>query len=256
MVRSTRILKQKKPSFLIFHEKTSLSPNNLAQNKDYPQFIMQTQYKEYERFKKIKLPTPLTNNLTVFDALSARRSDRKPGNRPILPREYSSILYFSAGLNINDTFPKVIKRRYPSTGSLYPIEIYPVFFNKKGNIKSGAYHYHVKQHSLEVLTSSVDLASVTSFLTKENTKMVNQNSLLLVFSGVFPRVTTKYRDRSYRYCLLEAGHIIENVYLVAAALNIGCCEIGGFFDEKANELFDFEKEKERVLSMVLLNKRV
>ncbi len=35
--------------------------------------------------------------------------------------------------------------------------------------------------------------------------------------SIFQRLRWRYRERAYRYALLEAGHIGENVYLAAEA---------------------------------------
>lgn len=41
----------------------------------------------------------------------------------------------------------------------------------------------------------------------------------------------KYRDRAERYCVLEAGHVAENVLLMATAPGLAAVPIGAFDDE-------------------------
>jgi len=46
----------------------------------------------------------------------------------------------------------------------------------------------------------------------------------------------KYQDRSYRYGLLEAGHIGQNGYLAATSLGLGACGLGAFADHDINAM--------------------
>ena len=67
-------------------------------------------------------------------------------------------------------------------------------------------------------------------------EMVLHTGLVLVLTGIFARVQFKYVDRSYRYMLLEAGHLGQNVYLAATALGLAPCGIGAYFDDDLNRL--------------------
>jgi len=41
----------------------------------------------------------------------------------------------------------------------------------------------------------------------------------------------KYRERTYRYVLLEAGHVGQNLCLAATGLGLGACTVGAFDDD-------------------------
>ena len=69
----------------------------------------------------------------------------------------------------------------------------------------------------------------------------------MLISAVFNRTVIKYRDRGYRLILIEAGHLGQNISVVSAALGIKSCALGGFIDDKCNEILDLEKEKESVI---------
>lgn len=66
--------------------------------------------------------------------------------------------------------------------------------------------------------------------------MVLQASVVLVITAIFQRTRWKYQDRAYRYVLLDAGHLGENLYLAATSQRLGPCGIGAFFDEEVNRL--------------------
>ena len=52
--------------------------------------------------------------------------------------------------------------------------------------------------------------------------------------GVFWRSRFKYGDRAYRFTLLEAGHVGQNLVLAATALGLAAVPIGGFFDRRVD----------------------
>jgi SagB-type dehydrogenase family enzyme len=75
---------------------------------------------------------------------------------------------------------------------------------------------------------------------------------VLVLTGLFPRVYWKYVDRSYRYLLLEVGHLGPNVYLAATALGLGPCGIGAFVDDQPNRLLGFDGRDEATVYLLAI----
>ncbi len=53
-------------------------------------------------------------------------------------------------------------------------------------------------------------------------------------------------DAIYRYVWLDAGHVGQNLYLVAGALGLGSVAIGGFYDAEVNALLDLPAEEEAI----------
>jgi nitroreductase len=43
---------------------------------------------------------------------------------------------------------------------------------------------------------------------------------------------------------MDAGHLGQNLYLAAAALNLGCCTVGAFFDEEMDRLMGIDGREE------------
>jgi SagB-type dehydrogenase family enzyme len=54
----------------------------------------------------------------------------------------------------------------------------------------------------------------------------------------------KYGQRGYRHVLLDAGHVGQNLYLVATALGLGPTAIGGFFDRELGALLELPEDEE------------
>lgn len=49
--------------------------------------------------------------------------------------------------------------------------------------------------------------------------------------AAWDRLVAKYGDRGYRYALLEAGHMAQNILLTCTALRRAAVPIGGFLDD-------------------------
>ncbi|MDQ0205377.1 SagB/ThcOx family dehydrogenase [Alkalicoccobacillus murimartini] len=127
------------------------------------------------------------------------------------------------------------KRMFPSAGHLYTITCLVVVKQLNG-VKPGIYEYTPATHSLGWLCAyqEIDNAFVQDGI---------DFNVCLVLGTDFKNVSKHYGERGYRFSLLEAGHMMQNVQLVAASINVRVTPIGGFKDKIANEfipLMDFK----------------
>jgi SagB-type dehydrogenase family enzyme len=74
--------------------------------------------------------------------------------------------------------------------------------------------------------------------------MLEDAGCVFVWTAMVGRSKWKYRERAYRYIYMDAGHLGQNLYLAAAALNLGCCTVGAFFDEEMDRLMDIDGKEE------------
>lgn len=203
--------------------------------------------KKYKNVRNIKLPDPnlsLVSN-PIGNSIIKRRSfrDFKPRAMPI--DVLSTLLHLAVGITAwDDHWPL---RAYPSAGALQPVEIY-IIANYVNAINMGLYHYNVLDHSLEILKEGdfrktiVDIALDQDFLYNA--------SVILILSIVYARTLWKYGDRAYRYALLDTGASMENIYLVATAMNLGACAIGAYYDDDLNNLLELDTNTEITQVMV------
>ena len=137
------------------------------------------------------------------------------------------------------------RRAQASGGARFPIEVYPIVFRSSGELPAGLYHYNVKEHKLGVLLEQ-------EFEDRDIDKLftypwVKDAAIGIVMTAVFWRNQNKYGERGYRYVLIEAGHIGQNMYLVSEALGLKCCALGGTRDENLETLIDIDGETESVV---------
>jgi SagB-type dehydrogenase family enzyme len=190
-------------------------------------------YKSYPGAQTISLPSvPAPAGPPIEHVIARRRSVREYADRPVKLDELSRLLHYSTGIT-DRRDPAFGFRAVPSSGALFPIEVYPVIFNVE-DASPGVYHYDIAWHRLELVRAGNFRQEV--FQAAVSQEMIQRASLALVLTGLFDRVHFKYVDRSYRYILLEAGHLGQNVYLAATALGLGPCGIGAYFDDDLNRL--------------------
>jgi SagB-type dehydrogenase family enzyme len=74
--------------------------------------------------------------------------------------------------------------------------------------------------------------------------MLEEASCIFVWTATVERAKWKYRERAYRYIYMDAGHIGQNLYLAATAMNLGCCTVGAFYDEEVDRLIGIDGREE------------
>jgi SagB-type dehydrogenase family enzyme len=201
-------------------------------------------YKTYPDAERVGLPDPRgTAGLTLEKAVEARRSVRDYAARPLSSEQLSRLLHAAQGI----TEPRWGLRAAPSAGALYPIELYAVVHDVAG-MTPGIYHYVVQEHGLELLQSGDFRAAVMQAGLGQD--FLGTAGVCFVLSAIFQRTRWRYRERTYRYVLLEAGHIAQNLYLAATAMGLGACAVGAFLDDDLNELLGLDGEQEAALYVV------
>ena len=179
-------------------------------SKDY-----EVQYKEMPgRGAPVTLPAP--GDSALLPLLSARKSCRGYRFQSMSLATLSTILKCAYGITRLDSMPGIgaaYYRTVPSAGGLFPLEIY-VLAREIDGLADGIYHYNLRHHSLEVVraeswSNEIDHIMVSApFITNAN--------LIFLLSAVFKRSLKKYGPRGYRYIHLEAGHVAQNLCLIAS----------------------------------------
>ena len=190
-------------------------------------------YKSYPRLPKVELERVAPPRSDFFDAVSKRRSRRKFASAAISKSDLSALLISSCGISPQKGGVGNF-RAYPSAGARFPIEIYPIVFRSSENLKSGLYHYSLREHALDVLWdrefTDEDIDELFTY------PWVKRAAVAFVMTAVFWRANNKYGERGHRYILLEAGHIGQNVSLQAVSLGLGTVMVGAFNDEAVKDV--------------------
>lgn len=242
------ILNRPDNSYEKFHQKTKLRMPSKKKSGPlkWPEEWKKVYFKAYARLDEVQLPKPaLLFHISLKDSIVQRTSRRNFKEKRLSKKQLSSLLYYSAGLKKFKP-PWQANRFYPSGGARYPLETY--LLSLKTELPTGLYHYYLKNHSLEQLEKFSNF-SIADYVLHDWFKKA---SCFIIISAVFKRSTIKYGDRGYRFTLMEAGHLGQNFYLLASALSIKCCAIGGFIEDKVNKLLDVDGINESAIYMLAI----
>lgn len=245
---------------LIYHENSKLkryqklrSSQSIALYED-PALLISTLFsnRSFPLSKRIKLPKPPNLNISLEEAIVQRKSIRH-FNGPISLQSLAALLHYGTGMTFYEELEERstgIKLRFhhralPSGGGLYPIDVYLVALRVK-RLLSGTYFYDVGNHELNEITlfDKKDLTNFLSAFPVQPTVDVGDAAAVIILVGVFWRSMAKYGIRGYRYVLQESGHLGQNLYLAATALNLGVVALGGFYDDDINQLLHLDAVEE------------
>jgi oxazoline/thiazoline dehydrogenase len=157
-----------------------------------------------------------------------RRSIREYADKPITDRQLGEFLYRTARVKdmIKSDVQDISRRPYPGGGAIYELEIY-VTVNVCENIPPGLYHYCPVYHRLEMVSGRTE---TTDSLLKDALNSTGQEGapqVLLTLAARFQRLTWKYQSMAYNLLLKNVGVLYQTMYLVATAMDLAPCALGG-----------------------------
>lgn len=240
----------RKTQFLRYHQASIIKrPQKIIPVDKWPDEWKRIYFKGYPRFERISLSKKAWKKLesvSLLKAIKKRKTRREPQKTKIDKAVVSAILLSGAITRVKKDVLYSSFRAYPSGGARYPNEIY-VATLRVGSLKKGVYHYHVRTHSLEYLWNFPS-GVIEKIFPQQN--FLNESKAIVFITSLIERSFVKYGERSYRYALIEAGHIVQNIYLIGEALGVGICALGGFRDEEVGKLLDIDIEEELPLYAV------
>jgi len=177
----------------------------------------------------IELPEPrFESSVSLEEALLKRRSVREYADVPLTLEEVSQLLWAAQGVT-----SEWGGRTAPSAGALYPLEVY-LAVGSIENIAPGVYKYRPRRHEI-VQVRDEDVRSELAKATLGQA-WIKEGAIDIIIAAVYERTTKKYGDRGVRYVHLEAGHAAQNIYLQAAALDLGIVTVGAFYDDRVKDI--------------------
>jgi SagB-type dehydrogenase family enzyme len=177
----------------------------------------------------------------VAEALDGRQVEdrRVPGFKRIC-----QILSLSYGVTLADRSRGIFFRSVPSAGGLYPCQLY-LSGDGAAGIDTGVYYCDLVQGFLGKINSRpLDTAVVAEGQAHSGTG--------LVITGIFYHAAWKYRERAFRYLLLDAGHLGEAVVNAARAVGAAATLCYDFGDRQLGKRLGLDASQEVPLAYVRL----
>jgi SagB-type dehydrogenase family enzyme len=164
---------------------------------------------------------------TLFAVLDERQSVRVHGDAAIDVEELAEFLYRSARIRevvaIEDE--EVCRRPYPSGGALHELETYLVI-NSCVGLDCGLYHYRAYEHVLSRISPRTP--AVEALLEDAGWSLGHDPpQVLVVLAARFQRLSWKYEAIAYATLLKNVGCLLQTMYLVATAMGLAPCALGG-----------------------------
>jgi SagB-type dehydrogenase family enzyme len=192
----------------------------------------------------VPLPEAAPARESLDAVVAARRSARGYAVAELSLDQLSTLLRASYG--VTGALGTQPFRAVPSAGALYPLELY-VAAQRVETLVPGLYHFDPLRAALERLRQldGDELAGLTPY-----DELLVPSAAVVTISAVFWRSRFKYGARAYRFALLEAGHVAQNVLLAATALGLAACPVGGFYDRRVDTFLGIDGLYEASLYLV------
>jgi SagB-type dehydrogenase family enzyme len=179
----------------------------------------------------------------IFPILSARRSRRIFRPEPIPLEALRDSLY--AGLAITDLLEEPVPgmgqiplKMTPSGGGRNPFEAY-VYVRDVARLPPGLYHYSALEHSLGLLMEP-PLRPPQELLAGQ--AWTDKAAALIFLVANFRRTMWKYSHPNvYRALYIEAGHIGQNVMVVATAHGLTAVPTAAILDSRVEQLLGLDR---------------
>jgi SagB-type dehydrogenase family enzyme len=186
--------------------------------------------RSYADHPKVRLPDDLPAARSSFDVVLARRqSARSFGPGDITLAELAKVLLAGTVVtrsNEDTGYPNPF-RAAPSGGALYPLEVY-VQARRVSGLPPGLFHLDPEDRELDQVRVGDEFEDLAAHFTQPD--LASACAAIVFVTAVFYRSIFKYGDRGYRFVLLEAGHVVQNACLAAAAIDLAATPIAGYAD--------------------------
>lgn len=197
-------------------------------------FAPQPAVRPHPAGRAVALPRPDLDRLMREDVpftrvLEERRSIREESGRVITLAEVGGLLFRAARVRRIMPTPKgdLSSRPYPGGGACHELELYLAVSACEG-VEPGLYHYCPLEHRLSEVAGG-DPAALRGLL--RDSRIVARGAppaqVLVVLAARFQRVSWKYESMAYALVLKDAGVLIQTLYLVATAMGLAPCALGG-----------------------------
>lgn len=238
----------------LYHENSKLGRNSSGRSDEELLAWMKQLHQSlpFEGYSAYDLPEslpPLTAPLE--EAILTRVSNREMEPSKLMLDNVTQLLRYSYGITRESkgAAPTRAFRVVPSGGALYPLEIFFYSLMIDG-LPSGLYHYNPSKNNVRLLRNGDLSDEIGECLV--HSELAQKASLMIFITAIFERSIFKYQERGYRFILLEAGHVAQNLNLVATALGLASVNIGGFFDRDIDDFIGIDGVTHSTLYMIAI----
>ncbi len=201
----------------------------------------------------------------VVVAMEVRRSVRRYAEGPITAEQIGDLLYRTARVrslitaapggqdppDVPASGTPYSNRPYPSGGACYELELYLTVASCTG-LANGVYHYDPLGHRLEPV--SADRAAADELLSAAcmTAALDSPAQVLISMTARFRRLSWRYEGLAYRLVLMHVGVLMQNLYLVCAAMGLAPCALDAVDIDVAARAFGADWRTEPCIGQFLV----
>ena len=203
-------------------------------------------YKNYSGLSRVNLPEIAALPDKSFTEL-LKPYHAAPAAGGVSLQDLSRMLFLGYGITARrqSSGDDFYYRSVPSAGALYPCELYLATQSVSG-LEDGLYHHAIHRRDLGRLRTGVYTDPPAAGEPRESFS----SSITFYITAIFYRSIWKYRDRAYRYHLLDTGHLVESLVLAIKALDLPCHVTYDFDDSAVNTLLGVDSGREACLAVI------
>jgi len=203
----------------------------------------------------IDLPKPSTLAVPATDlraAIEQRRSIRSYRHEPLVLEELSFLLWCTQGVQ-HVQGQAATFRTVPSAGARHAFETY-LLINDVEGLEPGLYRYLALSHQLQQIESDPTIAHRVTAACFDQ-QFILRSGAVFLWTAVPYRMTWRYGERGYRDLHLDCGHVCQNLYLAAEAVDCGVCAIAAFDDDAMNRLLGIDGMNQFLIYLATVGKK-
>jgi len=222
----------------LFHRTTRPHNDRLARGATYrflDQWPAPPAIRPHCQGQPIALPSPASmptaRSSSLFDVMENRRSRRGMSAQPVSIGDISLLLYRVARVKEvqsgSQSIPQeTMLRPFPSAGAIHELEFY-IAIRYCDQLDPGFYHYDGQEHTLTLISNAETAAAgMVAECAASWGQPEQPPHAVMVITSRLPRLAWKYAGIAYRLSLLNAGVVIQSLYLIAADLGLAGSAIG------------------------------
>lgn len=179
--------------------------------------------------------------VTVEQALASRESRRQYSDKPLSLDELAFLLWSAQGVR-DRRGDRAVLRTTPSAGARHAFETWLLVLRVEG-LAPGLYRYLSLSHELAFLREVPDSEQAISDATLGQ-DFIGEAAAVLIVTALPARMEWRYGDAAYKVIALDAGHLMQNLYLACECVDAGTCAIAAYHQERLDALLGVDGDEE------------
>jgi SagB-type dehydrogenase family enzyme len=181
----------------------------------------------------IALPKADTlGKVTLAHAISQRRSVREYTPGAITLAEVAQLMWCAQGITGADDRHRAV----PSARAVHPLQV-RLEARRVDGLAPGLYRYLPQEHALALVTAGDHKPAV---MDAAGQPCIEAAAAVVCVSGDSALAASKFGGNAERWLGMEAGFVVQNVYLTCTSLGLGTVMVGGYDEFKANVAFELD----------------